>query len=385
MLRIAVVAGEASGDSLGAMLLRDIKKRYGKISVEGVGGEKMQQEGCVSLFPMERLSIMGIAEVLSSLPALLKLRRRLTRHFNSNPPDLFIGIDAPDFNLTLERTLKRNGIPVIHYVSPSIWAWRSYRGRTIARSVDMIMCLFPFELEIYRQNNITARFVGHPLAQTIALNPDKAAARERLGLDTESTILGIFPGSREREIRTLLPAFLRTARLCEDKQAGIKFISSLRDDRAIQQCREIHEKEAPDIDLEIYRDRAHDVLEASDVVLLKSGTITLEAMLFKKPMVVAYRLNTFTYWLVKLLAHVNHASLPNLLAKREIVPECLQHDCNPELMTEHIQKWLDNEDAICALEEEFKLIHLLLRGETADAAVTALAELLENRQKSIGD
>lgn len=384
MLRIAVVAGEASGDTLAAALLEDLRTRYGEIAVEGIGGEKMQAQGCVCLFPMEKLSVMGIAEVLPRLPELLKIRSRLIQHFVSNPPDLFIGVDAPDFNLALERALKRAGIPVIHYVSPSVWAWRGYRIKKIARSVDQVLNLFPFELEIYQQNNIAASFVGHPLARQISLKPDTAGARQRLGLAPDEKIIGILPGSREREIRKLLPEFLKAAALLQRSCADVQFICGLLDERALQQSQQIRDSINVDIPLQIYTGRTHDVLEASDVLLLASGTITLEAMLFKKPMVVAYQLNPLTHLLVKSLAHVRHASLPNLLAGREIVPECLQADCKADLLARHLQNWMGDREGRAALVEEFTRLHNTLRGDSDEAAAQAVARMLASREKADG-
>ncbi len=379
MLRVGVVAGEASGDVLGARLLEELKEKYGEVSVTGIGGPLMQKQGCVSLFPMERLSVMGILEVVSRLPELLKIRSELSKHLLAEPPDLFIGIDAPDFNLGLEKSLRQNGIPVVHYVSPSVWAWRKYRIRKIARSVDLMLNLFPFELDIYRQNNIQARFVGHPLAEQVGMTPNRHAARERLGIDHDGLLIALMPGSREREIKQLLPKFLEAAAIIREKEQAAQFISSVLNETAASQCRHIHEQLNYSVALELYINRSHDVLEAADIVLLASGTITLEAMLFKKPMVVAYELNPLSYLVVKLLAHVEHASLPNLLAGEELVPECLQQDCRSELMADHIlELWRDREQRE-RLEQKFAMIHQSLLPGSKDSAAGAISNFIDSR------
>ncbi len=378
MLRVGVVAGEASGDLLGARLLEDLREKYGEIKATGIAGPLMQKQGCISLFPMERLSVMGLLEVVSRLPELVKIRSELLKQFLADPPDLFIGIDAPDFNLGLEKSLRENGIPVVHYVSPSVWAWRKYRIRKISRSVDLMLNLFPFELDIYRQNNIQACFVGHPLAEQVGMTPDSQAARERLGIDHDGLLIALMPGSRDREIRKLLPRFLEAGAIIREAELDARFISSVLDKRAASQCRHIHEQFNNSLPVELFVDRSHDVLEAADIVLLASGTITLEALLFRKPMVVAYELNPLSYFLVKLLAHVEHASLPNLLAGEELVPECLQQDCRSDLMANHILEiWQDREGRE-RLEERFKMIHQSLLPGPGDNAATAISRFLDS-------
>ena len=377
MLRIGIVAGEASGDYLGAELIKALKEKHGDIVVEGIGGKKMQSAGCINIFPMEKLAVMGIVEVLGSFLELLGIRRQLIEHFTGNPPDIFIGIDAPDFNLGLEHSLRSLGIPTVHYVSPSVWAWRKYRIRKIASSVDLMLTLFPFELEIYEQHNIPAKSVGHPLADKINMKPDKSSARHRLGLEEEKIIIGIMPGSRKSELGRLWGPFLQTADLCFKKTSNTQFISSLLDKNSVNYCRQVQKELSLDhLPLSIYHDRAHDVLEASDVVLLTSGTVTLEAMLFKRPMVVAYKLNAFTHILVKILTYIDHASLPNLLAGRELVPECLQKECYPEKLYNNLQKWLDNPQKVTELEHEFARIHASLKIDSGALAADAVLNLL---------
>ncbi len=380
MLRIGIVAGEASGDYLGAQLIRALQAQHGDLVVEGIGGIKMQAEGCRSLFPLEQLAVMGIVEVLGSYVELFGIRRRLIQYFSSNPPDIFIGIDAPDFNLGLEQSLRKRKIKTVHYVSPSVWAWRKYRLRKIARSVDLMLTLFPFELDIYKQYNIRAEYVGHPLAEQIGMHPDKHMARQRLGLDQNKTIIGIMPGSRKSELSRLLPVFLQTAELCYRQSTNVQFIGSLLSAESLDYCEQIRSGLALEsLPLLLYQDRAHDVLEAADVLLLASGTITLEAMLFKRPMVVAYKLNPVTYWLVKMLSCIDHVALPNLLAGTTLIPECLQRQCRPEYLYSNLQNWLSHPDKVASLEDKFTQLHTLLKQNSDELAASAILKLLKGK------
>jgi lipid-A-disaccharide synthase len=377
MLRIGIVAGEASGDYLGAHLIKALKAEHGDIVIEGVGGPKMMEQGCRSIFPMDKLSVMGIVEVLGNYFELIKIRRNLLEYFSDNPPNIFIGIDAPDFNLGLEGSLHHRGILTAHYVSPSVWAWRRHRIKKIASSVDLMLTLFPFELDIYRQHNIRAECVGHPLAEQINMQPDKLAARRRLGLDQDSTIIGIMPGSRRSEMDRLLPPFLETANLCLRESADVQFISSVLDSNALDYYQQTQSgMSLQDLPLKLYQDKAHDVLEASDVLLLASGTVTLEAALFKKPMVVAYKLNPVTHFFVKMLTYIDHAALPNLLTGTEVVPECLQKECTPLQLFDHLQYWLKNPGKVSELEQKFVQIHSALRKDSGVLASKAISEML---------
>jgi len=377
MLRVGIVAGEASGDYLGANLIKSLKGFHGDIVVEGIGGEKMQEEGCLSIYPMDKLSVMGVIEALDSYLELSRMRRSLIEHFSNNPPDVFIGIDAPDFNLGLEQSLRKEGVRTVHYVSPSVWAWRKYRVKKIARSVDLMLTLFPFELDIYKQHNIPALCVGHPLAEKISMQPNKVNARERIDVGEDITIIGIMPGSRKGEIARLWPVFLQTANLCYKQSSDIIFISSLLASSSVEYCKQIQrEMSLEHLPIIYYVDRVHDVLEASDVLLLASGTITLEAMLFKRPMVVAYKLHPVTHFLMKFLTYIEHASLPNLLADREIVPECLQNNCYSKRLYFYLQEWLNNPDKIAGLQGEFTKIHKSLKNDNKHAAARAVLKLI---------
>jgi lipid-A-disaccharide synthase len=382
MLRIGIVAGEASGDYLGAHLIKALKKEHRDLIVEGVGGTLMQSEGCQSLFPMEKLSVMGIVEVLGSYTELRGIREHLITHFKSRPPDVFIGIDAPDFNLGIERRLRLKGIKTVHYVSPSVWAWRKYRIKRIAKSVDLMLTLFPFELDIYKDNGIPVKCVGHPLAKKISRVPDKTSARQRLGLELgqEISVIGIMPGSRKSELLKLWPPFLHAAELCYRHSNNVVFVCGLLNAGAIEHCKNMQKAMSLEtIPICYYENFTHDVLEASDVVLLASGTITLEAMLFKLPMVVAYKLNPLTHLLVKLLAHVNYVSLPNLLVGTDLVPERLQNDCKPERLFSDLRMWLNNPDQVSSLAEKFEDIHNTLDNDNESMAAEAILTLIATK------
>jgi len=377
MLRIGIVAGEASGDYLGADLINAIRNKIPNVVFEGIGGPQMEKQKCHLIFPMEKLSVMGLVEVMSSYMELVGIRNKITEHFLQQPPDVFIGIDAPDFNLELERRLHANGIKTVHYVSPQVWAWRTYRVIKIARAVDVILALFPFEKEFYENHNIPVAYVGHPLADRINVSPDKSAARIRLGLPKDKKIIALMPGSRKMELNSLLSPFLLTADWCMQRRSDIHFISSLLNNNSIQAFNDARSKLSLDnLPLSLYKNRSHDVLEAADVVLLASGTITLEAMLYKKPMVVAYKINWITYYLIKSMVKVKFAALPNLLAGKEIVPECLQNKCRPEILGENIMKWLEDEIAVSALEKEFMGLHNLLRKNAGQVAANRVLQLL---------
>ena len=373
-LLIGIVAGEASGDYLGAALIKALVKREPNLEMEGIGGPRMLEAGCRGLYPMDLLSVMGLVEVLGNYRKIIGMRRALIKHFTDSPPDIFIGVDAPDFNLELERRLRAMGIKTVHFVSPQVWAWREYRLKKIARSVDLMLTLFPFEETYYKERGLQAICVGHPLANQIPLRPDPAAARARLGLSKDRTIIALMPGSRPMEINRLATPFLLAAQQCRKYRSDIHFVSNLIDDSSIATMHATIRKLAlNDLPITFFKGRSHDVLEAADVVLLASGTIALETMLFKKPMVVAYKLNWITYWLLKALVRVQYVSLPNLLAGTRLVPECLQADCTPDRLAAEILRWLDDNESLTALELKFTELH---KGLLMDAADTASRHIL---------
>jgi lipid-A-disaccharide synthase len=374
--RIALVAGEASGDQLGAGLIAELRKRFPDAEFAGVGGAKMRAAGFDAWHDCTELAVMGLAEVLAHLPRLLKLRRRLRTRLLQWRPDIFIGIDAPDFNLGLERKLKSSGIRTVHYVSPSIWAWRENRAAKIARSADRVLCLFPIEPPIYARYGVDARFVGHPLADQFALEPDRAAARAGLGLAHDERVLALLPGSRAGEIRRLLPDFLGAAAILEKNVPGLRVLIPA----ANADCRHTIESmtAANDLQPRILDGHAHDAMIAADAVLLASGTAALEALLAKRPMVVGYRIAPLTHFIVKRLGllKVDRYSLPNVLANDRLVPELMQHDCTGEKLAAALLPYFADPNAAAALQPRYRLIHESLRRDASAAAADAVAELL---------
>ncbi|MDY0021497.1 lipid-A-disaccharide synthase [Arenimonas caeni] len=375
--RIALVAGEASGDLLGAGLVAELKQRFPGATFAGIGGPRMRAEGFDAWHDSGELAVMGLAEVLRHLPRLLRLRRNLCRRLLDWKPDVFIGIDAPDFNLGLERRLKQAGLRTVHYVSPSVWAWREGRAAKIGRSADLVLCLFPMEPPIYQRHGVDARFVGHPLADAFPAEPDRAAARARLGLPADAPVLAVLPGSRLGEIRRLWPVFIEATKLLTLQVPGLVAAVPAADPA----CRAAIEKGLDGSQLAnvaIFDGQAHDVMVAADVVMLASGTAALEAMLAKRPMVVGYRISALTYRLVMSLGmmRTSRYSLPNVLANEPIVPELMQRDCTPENLAGAVMTWFRDPEARAALLPRYEHIHAKLRGDASKAAAEAVAGLL---------
>lgn len=375
--RFALVAGEASGDLLGAGLVAELKRRFPDAEFAGIGGPRMRAEGFQAWHDCGELAVMGLAEVLRHLPRLLRLRSGLRRRLLDWKPDVFIGIDAPDFNLGLERRLKQAGIRTVHYVSPSVWAWRESRAAKIGRSADLVLCLFPMEPPIYERHGVNARFVGHPLADAFPAVPDRAAARARLGLPDEATVLAVLPGSRQGEIGRLWPVFIEATRQLTLQVPGLLAAVPAAD----AACRAAIERGLDGSQLAnvaVFDGQAHDVMVAADVVLLASGTAALEAMLAKRPMVVGYRISALTYRLVMSLGlmRTSRYSLPNVLANEPIVPELMQRDCTPENLANAVMAWLRDPEARAALGPRYEHIHAKLRGNASAAAAEAVAGLL---------
>jgi lipid-A-disaccharide synthase len=347
-MRVAIVAGEASGDLLGAALARGLRERWPDTEFYGIAGPRMEAEGAKSLYPMEKLSVRGYVEVLRHLREILAIRRGLAAKLLAQPPDLFIGVDAPDFNLGLEAKLKAAGIPTVHYVSPSIWAWRAQRIHSIKRAVDHMLVLFPFEEEIYREAAIPATFVGHPLAEAMPLDPgpEREEARAQLRLPASAVPVALLPGSRVSELELHADLVIQTARELHRRRPELRFIVPL----ATRETRESFEKrlyvlEARDLPITILFGHARLALYAADAALVASGTATLEAALARCPMVITYRLNPITYWLVRRRAMVPYVGLPNILAGEFIVPELLQEDATPANLAQALGNWLDNRSA----------------------------------------
>lgn len=375
-IRIGIVVGEASGDLLAADLCKEFKRRQIPFSMVGVAGPELLKQGVQSLFPMERLSVMGLGEILRQLPQLLRSRRELVEYFIAHPPDVFIGVDAPEFNLDLEKTLKKQGIRTIHYVSPSVWAWRRWRLRKIAKAVDLMLCLFPFEKSFYTEHQISVEFVGHPSADEIPLTIDKLAARKAFGLAETASVIALLPGSRHNEINYLGELFLKTAQRCYEQNPKLIFVVAMLNKERELQFLQLAKQITPNLPLQLIRGRSHQVMTAADVVLLASGTATLEAMLLKKPMVVAYKMSKLSYWMAKLLIKVDYIALPNLLAKKLLVPEFIQKNANVENLSQALFFYLNNPDFVSTLKKEFLVLHQQLRCHASKQAVDAVLKIL---------
>ncbi len=377
-MRIGVLAGEASGDMLGARVLAALRQRFPELLVEGIGGPLMEAQGLRSMAPMERLSVMGLVEPLLRLPELLRIRREVLAHFTANPPDLFLGIDSPDFNLRLEQQLRARGVTTAHLVSPSVWAWRAGRVRRIKRAVDLMLCLFPFETAIYRQHAVPAQFVGHPLADEIPLQPDRAAARHALGLAPTARVLALLPGSRGGEVRLLAPLFLQTAALLRQADPELALVLPAASPAREEQLQRLL-ADAATAGVTLVRGRSREVIAASDAVLLASGTATLEAALLRRPMVVAYRMGALSWLLLKQLVKTPYVALPNILAGRALVPELLQGSATPAAMAQALQPLLSGGAAAQAQLEAFDAIRRDLSHGFAERAAAALAALVGGR------
>lgn len=369
-----MVAGEASGDLLGAALIEALRSRYPNAQFFGVAGPKMKAVGCEAWYPSEMLSVMGLAEVLQHLPSLLRIRANLVERLSGAPPDVFIGIDAPDFNLALERKLRSRGIKTVHYVSPSVWAWRRYRVKKIRRAVDLMLTVFPFEEAFYSHADVPAQFVGHPLADQ--LQPRSASqVRAMLGLKADH-VVALLPGSRRSEVSRLIVPFLETARWLTSHYPGIAFLLP-----TATAATELLVNDAlrafPDVNVRVMSGGARDAISASDVVLLASGTAALEAMLLGRPMVVAYRLHPLTYAIVSRLIKVDWFSLPNILVNEGIVPEFVQEDVRASKLGPAVRKWIDDEVGREQVISRFREVRQGLAQNSADRAAAAIGNLLD--------
>ena len=369
-LRIALVAGEASGDILGSGLMRALKVQHSDIEFIGVGGPLMEAEGMTSYFPMERLSVMGLVEVLGRLRELLKRRKDLVQTLIAEKPDVFIGIDAPDFTLNIELQLRRAGIKTVHYVSPSVWAWRQKRVLKIREGCDLMLTLLPFEAKFYEEKGVPVRFVGHTLADTIPLEADKVAARAELGL-SDGPLVALMPGSRGGEVAKLGGLFLDAAQIIRQSRPDVRFVLPCANAARRAQIEQM--LVGRDLPLTLLDGRSHLALAACDAVLIASGTATLEALLYKRPMVVAYRLARLTFWILKRLVKSPYVSLPNLLAQRMLVPELLQDDATPEALASALLPLLDGGEE---QTRSFDEIHRTLRLDASNQAAHAVLDLI---------
>ncbi|MEO6137830.1 MAG: lipid-A-disaccharide synthase [Luteimonas sp.] len=385
--RIALCAGEASGDLLGAGLMDALHVHFPEAQFAGIGGDAMRAAGLVSWFDASELAVMGLAEVVAHLPRLLRLRRAFRDRTLAWKPDVFVGIDAPDFNLGVERWLKRRDVRTVHYVSPSVWAWREKRAQTIGRSADRVLCLFPMEPAIYARHGVDARFVGHPLADAMPLEPDRNAARDTLGLPHDAPVLAVLPGSRLGEIQRLGAIFLEAAALVRHEVPGLRILIPA----ATPACRVAIERLLSDsrvtsADIRVLDGEARKAMTASDIVLLASGTATLEAMLAQRPMVVGYKIAPLTHAIVKGLGmlKVDSFALPNVLAGERVVPELMQHDCTPRQLADAVLAWLRNPDAMKALQPRFRGLHIQLQRDASTQAACAVSEFLEAGRHGVG-
>ena len=380
-MRIGIVAGEASGDLLGAGLIKALLEQQPDLKFEGIAGPNMIAEGAHSIYPMDRLSVMGISEVLGRYFELSNMRKDLIRHFKYQKIDLFIGIDAPDFNLTVERKLHEAGIKTVHYVSPSVWAWRQYRVKKIARSTDLMLTLFPFEASFYKEHGVPVEFVGHPLADMIPVETNKQAARGLLGLPEDKQIVALLPGSRSNELHYLGKSFLEIAHYLNNSlnktSNDLHFVVPLANPERRKQFTEIMHSFSEALPITLIDGFSREVMAASDVVLLASGTAALEAMLLKKPMVVAYRLAPLTYWIAKRMVKLSHYSLPNQLLDNPLVPEFIQDDIKTKTVGDKLLTYLSDQQSYQSVASEFEKIHLMLKKDASQQAANAILKLIE--------
>jgi len=374
-LTIALVAGETSGDILGAGLIRALKARHPDARFVGVAGPRMQAEGCETWYEMEELAVMGIVEVLGRLPRLMKIGRDLTQRFTELKPDVFVGIDAPDFNIRLEGRLKRNGIRTIHYVSPSVWAWRQKRVFKIGRNTNLVLAFLPFEKAFYDRFNVPCRFIGHTMADAMPLQPDKSAARRTLGISDKALCLALLPGSRHAEVEMLSADFLRAAQLLRVRYPALEIVVPLVNAKRRAQFEQIKADVAPEVPMHLLDGQGREAMIASDAAILASGTAALECMLAKCPMVVGYRMKPSTFWLAKRLVKTPYVSLPNLLAGRELVKELLQEECEPHALAAALEPLLHagaQRDALLAI---FTELHQQIRWNADEQAADAVLEI----------
>jgi lipid-A-disaccharide synthase len=372
--RVGIVAGEASGDILGAGLMSELKNRYPEIEFIGIGGVRMAALDLDQLYPMEPLSVMGLIEPLKRLPELLGIRRNLANRFIRADIDLFVGIDSPEFNLGLAKRLKKTGIKTLHYVSPSVWAWRHGRIKSIAKSIDLMLTLLPFEAAFYKKHNIPVRFVGHPVASEISGNIIKADSRSSLQLDQSRPCVALLPGSRSGEIKYLVPTYLKTLNLIGKSHTGIQFVFAAVNQAKADQIQAL----IGDIDIQIVVDRTIEVVAAADVVLAASGTTTLEIMLVNRPLIVAYRSDWLTFKIISSMLKVPYVSLPNLIAGKEVVSEYLQTDATAEKLTSALLALLEDEPARLEQEQVFDGLAQQLRLPSNKLAAEAATTLVND-------
>lgn len=381
-MKIAMVAGEVSGDILGARLIEALKMQYPEASFEGIGGTEMQAQGLAALFDMERLSVMGFTEVLGRFRELWTIRKTLLNRWLETPPDLFVGIDAPDFNIWLEKRLHANNIVAVHYVSPSIWAWRQSRVNKFVGNLDLMLALFPFEVGFYREHKVPAEFVGHPLADEVPLDVSVTGARQQLSLPNVGFILGVLPGSRLGEIQRIGPDFLAALVTLYKNHPDWVFVTPLATKKVAERFKALHQKHAPQVPIHYTDGRSRKVMAASDQVLMASGTAVLEGMLVGRPMVAAYRVAAFTGWIIQRLGMIKstYYTLPNNLANENLVPELIQQELTPQAVIDAVEnQFAESTEKKAYRLKRFKEIHQTLRQDASVKAAAAIHKLLANR------
>jgi len=373
---LGMVAGEASGDLLASLVLAGVKQRWPQAQCMGIGGPRMAEQGFEAWWPHERLAVRGYIEVLRHYRGIVGIRQALKARWLAQLPQVFMGVDAPDFNLSLAQSLRESGVPTMQLVCPSIWAWRPERVSTLHRSVDHVLCLFPFEPELLGQHGIAATYVGHPLAQAIAMKPDRLAARVRLGLPADARVVALLPGSRASEIQYLAERFVRTALLLAKRHPDLHFVlpavPSLKPrlDALVQQLRATEW-------VRVLSGQSHAALAACDVTLVASGTATLEAALFKRPMVISYNMHWLSWQLMRRQRLQPWVGLPNILLQDRAVPELLQEQATPEAMAQALEHWLNSPDQVLDLQQRFEQLHLTLKRDTPTLVTHAIQEILE--------
>ncbi|MCU7837996.1 MAG: lipid-A-disaccharide synthase [Candidatus Thiodiazotropha sp. (ex Troendleina suluensis)] len=379
-IRIGILANEVSGDQLAAALIEALRSKQPDIRFEGMTGPLMEAAGCRSLASMD--PVMGIVEVIRHLPGLLKTRRKLADHFLNSPPDLVLGVDAPDFNLALEKRFKAAGIPTAHFVSPTVWAWRQGRVKKLQQAVDLMLCIFDFEVDFLRQHKVPAVYVGHPMADQIPLEPvDARRVKTQLGLDPDRPVIALLPGSRMSEVSRLGLIFLQTALWLGQQKLGLQFVAPMVNEKIKKAFQAQLHAVAPNLSLLLLDGQSRQAISAADVVLTASGTATLETLLFKRPMVVAYRLSTVTMWLIRTfnMLKTRYVAIANLLADRPYAPEFLQEACEPEAMGRALLNFLDNRPQREEIEQVYLAIHQRLRRNAANSAAEEILGMLDIR------
>ena len=374
-MRIAIVAGELSGDQLGESLVLELKKTYPNAIIEGIGGPKMIANGFKSLFSMEALSVMGVFEVLSNLKQILSIRKNLIKYLLKNKPDIYIGIDAPDFNLPIERKLRKHNIKTLHYVSPSVWAWREYRLKKIKEATNSILSILPFEEEYYKKHNHRAIFVGHPLAKQIPVNIDKKIYKNKLGFSEQTPLLAVLPGSRKAEVSRLLPVFLDSIKKLKDEGFDFQVAIPIAKN-SLNTFFDQNKDKIEKLNIKLFKGQSHDVLKGADFCLLASGTATLETMLCKLPMVVAYKVSKVSEFFARRLLKITSFSLPNILYGKELVPEYIQQDCTSENLACKLREYFTNTEEVSNLLEKYNQIHNQLIVDTNKIIISEIKRLL---------